>query len=121
MFEGKHIVVQGFQIPSDAPLFLIILSMHILAGLTCVVIGVLAMLSKKQHGFHSKCGNIYYKSLWIVFTTATIMAILRWKEDHYLLILGLFSLCTAFIARMAIRNKWPKWSIIHITGMGLSV
>lgn len=120
MFEGRQIIVQGFQIPSNAPLFLIVLSLHILAGLTCAVTGVLAMLSKKQHGFHSKCGNIYYKSLWVVFVTASVMAILKWKEDYYLFILGLISFCTAFIARKAIKNKWSKWSIIHISGMGLS-
>lgn len=120
MFEGKEIVVQGFQIPSDAPLFLIILSIHILAGLTCAVTGVFAMLSKKQHGFHSKSGNIYYRSLWIVFITASIIAIMRWQEDYYLFILGLISFCAAFIGRSAIKRKWPKWSVMHITGMGLS-
>ncbi len=120
MLEGKPIDVQGFQIPSNAPLFLIILSIHILAGLICVATGVFAMLSKKQHGFHSKSGYIYYKSLWVVFITASVIAVLRWQEDHYLFILGLISFCAAFIGRMAIKNKWPKWSIIHITGMGLS-
>lgn len=120
MFEGKPIDVQGFLLPSNAPLFLIILSIHVLAGLTCVVAGVFAMLSKKQHGFHSKSGNIYYKFLWVVFITATIIAVLRWKEDYYLFILGSISFCSSFIGRQAIKNKWPKWSIIHITGMGLS-
>jgi hypothetical protein len=120
MFEGKQIDLQGFQIPSNAPLFLIILSIHVLAGLTCVVTGVFAMLSKKQHGFHSKCGNIYYKSLWVVFITASVIAIMRWKEDYYLFILGLISFCAAFTGRMAVKNQWPKWSIVHISGMGFS-
>lgn len=120
MFEGKQIDIQGFQIPSNAPLFLVILGIHVLAGLTCVVTGVFAMLSKKQHGFHSKSGNIYYKSLWVMFITASVIAILRWKEDYYLFILGLIAFCVAFTGRRAVKNQWPKWSIIHITGMGLS-
>jgi len=120
MFEGKQIDVQGFQIPSNAPLFLVILFIHVLAGLACVVAGVFAMLAKKQHGLHSKSGNIYYKSLWVVFITASIMAMLRWKEDYYLFILGFISFCAASIGRMAVKHKWPKWSIVHITGMGLS-
>ena len=120
MFQGKPIDIQGFQIPSDAPLFLIILSIHILAGLTCALTGVFAMVSKKQHGFYSKSGSIYYWSLSVVFITASVIAITRWREDYYLFILGLISFGTAFIARKAIRNRWRKWSIIHITGMGLS-
>jgi hypothetical protein len=51
MFEGKQIDVQGFQIPSNAPLFLAILSLHVSAGLTCVVAGVFAMLSKNNMDF----------------------------------------------------------------------
>ncbi len=120
MFEGKPIVVQGFQIPSDALPFLILISIHILAGLTCAVSGVFAMLVKKQHGVHSISGSVYYWCLWVVFITATIIAIYRWKEDYYLFILGLVSFCFAFVARTAIKNKWQKWSVIHIAGMGLS-
>ncbi|MBS1688767.1 MAG: DUF2306 domain-containing protein [Bacteroidetes bacterium] len=120
MFEGKQIDIQGFQIPSNAPLFLAILSIHVLAGLTCAISGVFATLSRKQHGFHSKAGNVYYKSLWAVFITASVMAALRWKEDYYLFILGLISLSMAYIGRKAVKNKWPKWSIIHIIGMGMS-
>ncbi len=120
MFEGNPIVVQGFEIPSDSPLFLTILFIHVLAGLACVVIGAIAMLSKKQHGQHSKSGTLYFWSLWIVFLTASIIAIFRWKEDYHLFILGAISFSTAFIGRKALKNKWQKWSIIHITGMGLS-
>lgn len=120
MFEGRPIDIQGFQIPSNAPLFLIILSIHILAGLICVAVGVFAMLAKKQRGFHSKSGTVYYVSLAVVFTTASVMAFLRWKEDYYLFILGSLSFLFASTARWAIRKKWQKWSIVHITEMGLS-
>jgi hypothetical protein len=52
MPEGNPFVIQGFEIPSDNPIFLTILSIHILAALTSVVTGVMAMLSKKQFGPH---------------------------------------------------------------------
>lgn len=120
MFEGNPIVVQGFEIPSDSPLFLTILSIHILAGLICVVAGVVAMLAKKQRGRHSKSGSIYYWSLWVVFITASIIAVARWKEDYHLFVLGLVSFISAFIGRKALIEKWQKWSVIHITGMGIS-
>jgi hypothetical protein len=120
MLKGNQIIVQGFEIPSDHPLFLTILSIHILAGLICVVTGIIAMFSKKQSGRHPKAGAIYFWSLLIVFLTATIMAISRWTEDYYLFILGLIAFISAFIGRRAKRNLWTKWSIIHITGMGIS-
>jgi len=120
MLKGNQIVVQGFEIPSDHPLFLTILSRHILAALICVVTGIIAMLSKKQFGRHPKAGTIYFWSLLIVFITATIMAITRWTEDYYLFILGLITFTSALIGRRARRKLWTKWSIIHITGMGIS-
>jgi len=120
MLEGNAIVVQGFEIPSDAPLFLTILVMHILAALTCVVSGVIAMLSKKQSGRHPIAGKIYFWSLLIVFITATMIAFTRWKEDYYLFVLGFIAFSSAWIGRKARRDMWNKWSIIHITTMGIS-
>lgn len=120
MLEGNPIVVQGFEIPSDDPLFLIILSIHVLTALTCVVTGIIAMLSKKQTGLHPKAGTFYFWSLMIVFLTACVIAILRWKEDYHLFILGFVSFISAIVGRAARRNRWEKWSIIHITAMGIS-
>jgi hypothetical protein len=120
MLKGNPFVVQGFEIPSDNPLFLTILSIHILAALTSVVTGLMAMLSIKQFGLHPKSGTIYFWSLLVVFITATIMAIMRWKEDYHLFILGFIAFSSAYIGRTARRNIWEKWSIIHITGMGTS-
>ena len=120
MFEGDPFVIQGFEIPSDNPLFLTILSIHILTALICVVAGVKAMLEKKQTGPHPKAGTVYFWSLLVVFITATIIAAVRWKEDYHLFILGFISFSSAFIGRTAQRNRWEKWSIIHITGMGVS-
>jgi len=120
MFEGNPFVVQGFEIPSDNPFFLTILSIHILTALTCVITGVIAMLAKKQIGLHPRAGTVYFWFLLVVFITATIIAVVRWKEDYHLFILGFISFSSAFIGRKPRQNKWNKWSIIHITGMGIS-
>ena len=118
--EGEPIVIQGFEIPSDSPLFLSILSVHVLAGLVCVVAGIVAMLSKKQRGTHSRAGSVYYWVLWIVFGTSIMIAVFRWKEDYHLFILGCLSFLSAVAGKIALKRKWPKWSIIHISGMGVS-
>src|SRR6185312_2710735 len=120
MFEGNPIVVDGIHIPSDNPVFLIVIGIHIIAALICVVAGLMAMLAKKQPGIHPKSGTAYYWALLVVFVTVTIIAIGRWKEDYYLFILGFISFGLAFIGRRALKNKWQKWSIIHIICMSFS-
>lgn len=120
MFKGNPTVIEGFEIPYDGWLFLVVLSIHVAAGLTCVISGIFAMLSKKRKGIHSRSGTVYYWALWVVFFTATLIAIERWKEDYHLFFLGVVSFVCAFLGRMALRRKWQKWSVYHITGMGVS-
>ena len=120
MLDGNPIVVDRIHIPSDNPVFLTIIGIHVVAALVCVVAGVVAMFAKKQPGTHPKAGRIYYWFLWVVFITVIIIAIVRWKEDYYLFILGSISFLSAYIGRRALKNKWEKWSIIHISCMGFS-
>lgn len=120
MFQGNAFEFQGFEVASDAPLFLIVLVIHILAALTCVVSGVLAMFAEKKRGRHSKSGTVYYRFLWVVFVTATIITIIRFKEDFLLFILGLAALISAYIGRKAQRTHRKSRIVVHISGMGLS-
>jgi hypothetical protein len=68
--------------------FHVVLVCHIAAGLTCVITGIVAMLSKKQPGRHPRFGTVYYWSLAVVFATATGMSLARWSQDYYLLVIG---------------------------------
>ena len=120
MFEGRPTIIQGFELPFDGWLFLTILSIHVLFGLTAVIAGIVAMLSKKERGRHSRAGMIYYYCVWVVFTTASLMAIARWSEDYHLFVLGALCLISLIIARMAVRRKWHAWPLYHISGMGSS-
>jgi len=107
----------GIVVSCDSAIFLVILTIHIPCGITCVIAGVVAMLSRKQHGRHPTFGTIYCWSLSVVFVTASIMATLRWVEDYYLLILGTLSFAAASFGRTARRRGWVR---LHISGMGLS-
>lgn len=120
MFEGHPTTIEGFEIPYNGTFFLVVLAIHIIAGLTGVISGIFAMVSRKQHGSHTKSGNIYYWALWVVFLTAMLIAFVRWKEDYHLFILGTCSFGAAFFGRLALKKRWYKWSIYHITGMGAS-
>lgn len=75
-------------IPPGSTAFHLLLAVHIAAGLTCVVTGAIAALSPKRLGRHPRLGTLYYRSLSVVFATATWLAALRWPQDAYLLVLG---------------------------------
>jgi hypothetical protein len=118
--NGHPISVSGIEIPSDAPFFLTLIAIHILAALSCVISGVIAMVSKKGSHCHIKAGSAYYYGLLIVFITVIVISVLRWKEDYHLFLLGLLSFGMAFTGRLAVKQKWNKWPVYHVCCMGFS-
>ena len=117
---GNPTTIAGISLPSDAPLFLAFIAVHVVAGLTAVIAGATALLSRKQPGRHPQAGTVYYWVLAVVFVTMSALALSRWSEDYHLFILGLLSLVAATIGRTARRKLWPSWPRIHMTGMAAS-
>jgi len=113
-------VFAGIPIPSNSPVFLTIVGVHSLAGLSCVITGIVAMLSRKGRGRHSNFGLIYFWCLLVVFVSASSLAIVRWADDAHLFVLGLLSFASAHWARQAARKQWRDWLPQHVTGMGAS-
>ena len=114
------IEIAGIHIPCNNIIFLAILALHIPFGITCVVTGIVAMLSKKRPGRHPTWGTAYYWCLSVVFTSACLLSALRWAEDYYLFILGSLSFAAATFGRTAHQRRWRGWVRLHITGMGSS-
>ena len=100
--------------------FTVLLVVHILAGLTGVVVGAAAALSRKRRGRHPRFGTVYYVSASVVFLTATGMGVLRWEQDRYLVVLGTVSFAAASVGFAARKIRWAGWLGYHIGGMGLS-
>jgi hypothetical protein len=117
---GNPTAIAGIPLPSDAPLFLALIALHIAAGLTAVIAGAIAMLSQKRAGSHPQAGTVYYWCLAILFVTMSALAFSRWSEDYHLFILGLLSLVAATIGRTARRKLWSSWPRTHMTGMAAS-
>lgn len=110
----------GLEIPSSGPVFAVALVVHILAGLTCVVTGAVAMLSRKRAGRHPWFGTVYYWCLAVVFGSATILAAIRWERDRHLFFMGAVAFTTATVGYLARRYRWRGWLSFHIPGLGLS-
>lgn len=112
--------ITGIEIPFHSPLLLMLVAIHVLAGLVCVVTGIVAMMSGKRPGRHPTFGTVYYWGLAVLFASATVLAAARWTEDYILFVLGLISFAAAFLGRNARRQRWRKWSQVHISLMGSS-
>jgi hypothetical protein len=76
--------IAGIPLPSDAPLFLALVHVHMVGGLTAVMAGAIAMLSRKQPGRHPRAGTAYYWALAVVFVTMSALALSRWSADYHL-------------------------------------
>jgi hypothetical protein len=114
------ITFAGIPIPSDAPAFLAVLAIHVVAGLTCVLTGLVAMLSLKGSGRHPRFGTLYYWNLAVVFASMTVLSAMRWAEDYHLFILGILSFAAATVGRQFAPNRTAGHARAHVIGMGLS-
>jgi hypothetical protein len=50
----------GLVIPSDSPVLLAFVGLHVLVVLACVVLGFVTMMSSKRPGRHPRFGTAYY-------------------------------------------------------------
>ena len=62
----------------------------------------------------------HFWSLAVVVGSATALSLVRWAENYHLFLLGLVSLSAATVGRSALRQRWGRWPILHVMGMGLS-
>ncbi|HEV2319777.1 MAG TPA: class I SAM-dependent methyltransferase [Verrucomicrobiae bacterium] len=114
------ITILGIPLPSDSPWFLALVATHVMAGLGCVVTGMIAMFSPKAPGRHPFFGALYFYCLVAVFISMAILSALRWREDYRLFALGTLSLVSATVARGAVPREGRGSACIHLSGMGLS-
>ncbi len=90
--EVAGVEVAVFEIPSDSPVFLSMLAIHVPMGLLAVVTGAAAMFAEKRRGGHTTAGSIYFWSLATLFAISTALAAMRWKDDYHLFALGALAL-----------------------------
>jgi hypothetical protein len=110
--------ILGDQVGSTAPVFLAFLAIHVIAGLTAVITGAVAALVRKGSPRHIRAGRWFYRAITVVFATATALAIMRWRQDYYLFIIGAVAFTAATIGYQHRRRHRPG-DTGHITGMGI--
>jgi uncharacterized protein (DUF983 family) len=110
--------ILGDQVGSTAPVFLAFLVIHVIAGLTAVITGAVAALVRKGSPRHIRAGRWFYRAITVVFATATALAIMRWRQDYYLFVIGAVAFTAATIGYQHRRRHRPG-DTGHITGMGI--
>jgi hypothetical protein len=109
--------ILGDHVGSTAPVFLAFLAIHLPAGLTAVATGAIAALTTKGSPRHVRAGRWFYRAITVVFTTALILAAMRWRQDYYLVIIGAVAFTAATIGYQYRRRRRPG-DTGHIAGMG---
>ncbi|HYK66575.1 MAG TPA: hypothetical protein VEV45_01420 [Streptosporangiaceae bacterium] len=100
------------------PVFAAFLAIHIAAGLTAVITGALAALTRKGSRRHVRAGRWFYRAITIVFLTAAALTAMRWRQDYHLLIIGIVAFIAATVGRRHRRQHRPG-DAGHILGMGI--
>lgn len=96
----------------------VLIGFHIVFALTCVVTGVVAMLSKKRRGRHPRFGTVYFCALGLVWLTASAISFQRWSQDYELFFLGTAAFGSGSLGYAARRIRWKDWLPYHFSGMG---
>lgn len=110
--------ILGDQVGSSAPVFLALLAVHVIAGLTAVITGAVAALARKGSPRHIRAGRWFYRAISVVFATATALSIMRWRQDYYLFIIGAVAFSAATVGYQHRRRHRPG-DTGHIIGMGI--
>jgi hypothetical protein len=110
--------ILGDQVGSTAPVFLAFLAVHVVAGMTAVIAGAVAALTRKGSARHVRAGRWFYRAITTVFATAAALSILRWRQDYHLFIIGAVAFAAATIGYLHRRRRRPG-DAGHIAGMGI--
>ncbi|MBK7426842.1 MAG: DUF2306 domain-containing protein [Saprospiraceae bacterium] len=101
----------------------IALIIHIIAGMSALVCGLIALLLRKGSSRHKLNGNIFFYSMIGVAITALFIS--AFKSNDFLFYIGLFSLFMTLSGKRAIQNKTSSPDkidiLILILGFGTGI
>lgn len=113
-----EIRIFGLEILDAGPVFFTALGFHVAAGLTCVASGALAGSAPKRPGRHPKAGRVYLSGIAVLFATASVMSVIRWRENAHLLAIAVVAAGLAWWGWRARTRRRAGWVRRHAIGMG---
>lgn len=115
---GDAVSILGFPVPDEGPVFLVVLGLHVVAGLVAVASGTGAALTRKGSPRHVRFGRTYVLAIAAVVVTMAVLSLIRWPRDVHLLALGIVAGTEAMIGFMDRRGR--RRDRVHIIAMGSS-
>jgi uncharacterized membrane protein len=98
-----------------------VLLAHVILGFTAIVLGPVAMTSRKAPGFHPRIGELYHAAVLGVCLSAAALAVLHWSRSWAFLPVALGSYAFALVALFdepGRHSLWP-WIIPTLGGTPL--
>jgi uncharacterized membrane protein len=99
------------------PLFRTLLALHVAAGLTALLSGLVAIASPKGRTLHGRSGRLFHGAMVAVALTAVALSAL--KGQRFLLHIGLFALYQVHAGLRSIRNKGLRPAAQDWAGLAL--
>ena len=105
----------------------ILLSIHILAGITSLLCAALAVSSSKGKKLHVLSGRTYFWGMVTIFLTAIPMSII--SSNIFLFLIAIFAFYLAFAGMRFVRNRkgiattldWIAVSLMILAGLGMLI
>ena len=95
-----------------------VLLAHIILGFTAIVLGPVAMTSRKAPGFHPRIGELYHAAVLGVCLSAAALAVLHWSRSWAFLPVALGSYAFALVGYVAAKRRFQGWLRVRVIGQG---
>ncbi|XOV67926.1 MAG: DUF2306 domain-containing protein [Fluviicola sp.] len=92
---------------------------HVIAGMTSLLAGTMAITSKKGGKLHAIAGKSYFYAMFIVIITAILVAFFR--NNTFLLLIASFSFYMTWAGVRSIRNKNLKANALDLIFLGIAI
>jgi len=110
--------IPGLPEPDAGPVFDLALLVHVAAGVTAVLAGLVAMLTRKGGRWHVGAGRVFLGGIVALFGSMVVMVVIRWPATVHLAVLGGIALVAVLLGW---RNRRRGGSDdAHIAWMGLA-
>lgn len=94
----------------------LLISIHILAGILGLLLGVGALSMTKRKGWHTRLGMIYHFCFVVITISASLLAFLNWERLWWFFPIAIFSYLFALLGFISAKLKFKNWLRLHLAG-----
>ena len=88
---------------------------HIALGTAGLILGPVAMFTRKRAGWHTKAGEFYHWVMLSICITGAAMAIREWSRLWHFFFIALGSYAFALGGYLSAKIRWHGWLKVHVS------